>query len=85
MKEWELCKCFHVINTVHGKLLPGDCPPPTLTLTLTQEGICWGAKQGYNGFLQINIPFSFSRINHRLLVIMDGCSKYCEINSALDI
>ena len=37
--------------------------------------------EGYNGFPQINIPFKFSRINHRPLAIMDGCSKYCEINT----
>ena len=34
-----------------------------------------------NGFPQINIPFKFSRINYRLLFIMDGCSKCCEINT----
>ena len=38
-------------------------------------------SEGYNGFPQINIPFKFSRINHRLLVIMDGCSKCCDINT----
>ena len=38
-------------------------------------------SKGYNGFPQINIPFSFSRINHRLLVMMDCCSKCCEINT----
>ena len=37
--------------------------------------------EGYNGFPQINIPFKFSRINHRPLAIMDGCSKCCEINT----
>ena len=38
-------------------------------------------SEGYNGFPQINIPFKFSRINHRPLVIMDGCSACCEINT----
>ena len=38
-------------------------------------------SEGYNGFPQINIPFKFSRINHRPLVLMDGCSKCCEINT----
>ena len=38
-------------------------------------------SEGYNGFHQVNIPFKFSRINHRPLVIMDDCSKCCEINT----
>ena len=38
-------------------------------------------EQGYNGFPQINtVPFKFSRINHRPLVIIDICNKCCEIN-----
>ena len=37
--------------------------------------------QGYHSFSQINIPFKFSRIKHRLLVIMDGYNKCCEINT----
>ena len=38
-------------------------------------------SEGYNGFPQINIPFKFFRINHRPLVIMDGCSVCYEINT----
>ena len=38
-------------------------------------------SEGYNGFHQVNIPFKFSRINHRPLVILDDCSKCCEINT----
>ena len=38
-------------------------------------------SEGYNGFPQIKIPFKFSRINHKPLVIMDGCSTCCEINT----
>ena len=38
-------------------------------------------SESYNGLPQINIPFKFSRINHGPLVIMDGCSKCCEINT----
>ena len=42
-------------------------------------------EPGYNGFPQINIPFSFSRINKRLLVIMDGCNKCYQINSVISL
>ena len=40
----------------------------------------WSLKeQGHNSFPQINIPFKFSRIKHKFLVIIDDCNKYCEI------
>ena len=38
-------------------------------------------SKGYNAFPQINIPFSFSRINHRPLVMWDCCIKCCEIKT----
>ena len=38
-------------------------------------------SESSNGFHQVNIPFKSSRINHRPLVIMDDCSKCCEINT----
>ena len=47
---------------------------------LSRDSVVTDSK-GYNGFPQINILFNFSRINHRPLVIMDGCSKCCEINT----
>ena len=52
---------------------------------LSRDSVVTDSK-GYNGFPQINILFNFSRINHRPLVIMNGCNKCCEINTgALDI
>ena len=43
---------------------------------------CLFKKQGYHSFPQRNIPFKFSRIKHRSLVItMNGHSKWCEINT----
>ena len=38
-------------------------------------------SESYNGFPQINLPFKFSRINHRPPVIKDDCSNRCEINN----
>ena len=39
-------------------------------------------EQGCNGFPQINtVSFKLSRVNHRLLVIMGGCNKRCEIKT----
>ena len=64
-KEWGTCKYFRAFNTVIFK-------PLLLQLVL------WNKQtpvkdQDYNGFLQINITFKFSRINHIPLVIMDDC------------
>ena len=43
---------------------------------------CLFKKQGYHSFPQRNIPFKFSRIKHRSLVItVNGHSKWCEINT----
>ena len=72
MKEWDLCTCFCAFNTVLPK-------KKLLQLVLwNKQGPV--KEQGYNEFSQINIPFKFSRINHREVVIMDGY-KCCEINT----
>ena len=38
-------------------------------------------EQGYNNCPQINIPLKFFQINHRPLIIMDGCNKCFEVNT----
>ena len=38
-------------------------------------------SDSFNVFPQIDIPFNFSQINHRPLVVMDGCSNCLEINT----
>ena len=73
LKNERMGKCFRAFNTVlfKQKLLQLDTWYKWAPLK----------KQGYNGFLPINIPFKFSRINHRPVVIMGGCNKCCEINT----
>ena len=73
LKNERMGKCFRAFNTVlfKQKLL---------------QSVLWNKwaplkKQGYSGFLPINIHFKFSRVNHRPLVIIDGCNKYSEINT----
>ena len=73
MKEWDLCKCFCTFHTVLFK-------QKLLQLVLWNKHAPL-KEQGHNGFPQINIPFNFSQINHRLLVIMDRCSKCCKIST----
>ena len=73
MKGWDLCKCFCTFNTVLFK-------QKLLQLVLWNKYAPL-KEQGHNGFPPINIPFNFSQMNHRLLVIMDGCSKCFKINT----
>ena len=73
MKGWDLCKCFCTFNTVLFK-------QKLLQLVLWNKYAPL-KEQGHNGFPQTNISFNFSQINHRRLVIMDGCSKCCKINT----
>ena len=73
MKEWDHCNCFCAFNTYFSQLL-------FLNFLFSKRDSVVTDSEGFNGFPQINIPFIFSRINHRPLVIMDGCSKCCEIN-----
>ena len=72
-KEQDLCKRFYEFNTVPFK-------QKLLQLVLWNKQGPF-KEQGYNGFPQIDVLFNFSRVNHRLLVIMDGCNKCCEINT----
>ena len=56
MKEWELWKCFHAFNTIHGKLSTEKLPPPRkiahYTKTVSQTLIL---KEGGN-LLGANLP-----------------------------
>ena len=67
------CKCFRAFNAVLFK-------QKLLQLVLWNKQVSL-KEQGYNGFPQINIPFKFSRINHRPLALMHDCKKCCEINT----
>ena len=73
MKELHRCKCFRSFNIILFKK------------KLLQPVLCNKQaplkEQGYNGFPEMNVPFKFSRINHRPLVIMDGCNNCCEIKT----
>ena len=78
MKKWDGVKYFCAFNKVLFK-------QKFLQLVLWNKQASL-KEQGYNGFPQINtVPFNFSRMNHRLLVIMDGCDKCREINIVIGI
>ena len=64
LKNERMGKCFRAFNTVLFK-------QKLLQLVLWNK---WAPlkKQGYSGFLPISIPFKFSRIKHRPLVMTDG-------------
>ena len=54
-------------------------------MQLVMQLVLWNkgslTEQGYNGFPEISIPFMFSRIIHRPLVVVDGCNKCCKIKT----
>ena len=73
LKNERMGKCFRAFDSVFFK-------QKLLQLVLWNKKAPL-KKQGYSGFLPINVLFKFSRINHRPLVIMDGCNKCGEINT----
>ena len=61
--------------------IPDGCKQKLLQLVLWNKQAPL-KEQGHNGFPQTNtVPFKISGINHGLLAIIDGCNKYCEINT----